>query len=782
MTSEKSEILPNIVTEYENGGVKSQEDKARNRMVAEGYKYHSLNGDKKEELEPIDDGGPKDIFRNKRERKFIYLLAFSIVLITCLTVVLIWQYFATSQYYAGKPCTTPSCVQESAYILNKMQLSTDPCTDFYEYACGKWEKTTHFPPSKSRYGAFSQISDGIKEMLKEILNKTDSNLYKGVSSTAIKKTRDYYSMCMDEEAINDSGIEPVLKHIDELGSWTVTSGDFDRDNWDIHTAMVKSHSFNHAPFFSMAVSPDEKNSSSYIIGFEQAGLTLNDPHEYFLNHSNYNELRKAFIAFVTDFGKLLGGKEAIVYDKVEELYEFEQELAKIHVPQEQLVDPVKTYHKMTVKEFQDNVLGNWLDIEEFLKDMFGKPIPVTENILVYTPAYFKALNKLINASNKQVLANYIVWRSVESLTGYLPAEFLEAALQLDKVESGIKEYPARWKRCLSKIESSLGFALGALYIQENFAESSKTEVESLLEDIRAAFISNLPSVSWMDYQTRDYAIQKAQAVTKMLGYPDFILDPVKLDKYYEKMHLEEELIASKLTISRFYRQKNMRRLRTVPDRTEWDMVPTEVNGYYSPEFNHIVFPAGILQPPLYNPQKPKSFNFGSFGMIVGHELTHGFDNKGRNFDKFGNMHNWWSNASTKAFDEHSKCYEEQYSKFKVQDTHLNGKTTLSENIADNGGLKMAYLAYKSWLKTNKKDSFKLPGLDFTSDQLFFIGMSQLWCAHYTPEYAKIAVLVDVHSIAKFRVLGPMMNSKYFSEAFNCPQNSPMNPEKKCAIW
>ncbi|XP_052219549.1 endothelin-converting enzyme homolog isoform X2 [Dreissena polymorpha] len=783
--SEKTQLKNTISESERNNDI---ERKARNRMVSEGYKYSVLKDKENGVLiDPLEERCEEA--ERKRWQKIKALLALAVILIAGLVIVVLVQHFRGGCPNCGQ-CTTQECVMGAAYILNKMDASVDPCTDFYLFSCGNWIKKTPFPPSKTKYGSFGIIADEILDIMHKIMNSGEV-LYKGENSSAIHKTFQYYAMCMNEVQIQKDGVIPALKLIKSLGSWTLTSdpnsGQFDPSVWTVQNALTQAHKQQFSALFDMSVGTDEKNNSKYIIKFEQAGLTLNDRKEYFSDHSNYKALKEAFLEFAKEIVRLLGGEEAGRKDKVASLYDFEQKLANIHMSKESLIDPVKNYHNMTLQEFQSTFLGDWLDLKAYVTALFSDvsmTVPMDTVVIVYTPDYFKKLQQVIKDTNKETLANYVVWQSVQQMIGYLGKEFETAALILDKVETGVKEYPTRWKRCLTKDTATLGFALGAMYIQDNFANSSKKEVKELLEEIRAAFISNLDDISWMDASTRDYAKVKAAAVTKMLGYPDYIADRKKLDQHYENLTLVPgKFFETRLSVLVYGRQKNLRHLGTQPDRAEWLMVPEEVNGYYSPDFNHIVFPAGILRPPLYNPTSPKSFNFGSFGTICGHELTHGFDNKGRNFDKSGNMASWWTESSTAQFTNYKQCFIDYYSNFTVDGTHLNGETTQGENIADNGGMKMAYLAWKKWeSKNHGRDSFTLPGVAYTPDQLFFIGMAQLWCSHYTPEYMQQSILRDVHSIAKFRVLGTMPNSKYFAKAFQCPKGSLMNPEKKCEVW
>ncbi|KAL4234013.1 Endothelin-converting enzyme 2 [Mactra antiquata] len=779
------------------------------RVASRDHRYYTLNTDDSavydQELDNDDNGDDDDdsvtsevefinqdpiedhdsIKHKKRWQKLRLVLFLGVIMITCLVVVVIFQHFRNQ---SDPTCTTTECVKSSAYILNKMDTSINPCDDFYTFSCGNWEKTTTIPPSKPKYTAFSQISDEIDLILKEIL-EIGEDTYNKKNSTAIHQAFQYYNLCMDTDKIDEVKETPLVKLINDLGGWGFTndpeSGTLDLTKWNLQDAVLLSHRLDFPTLFSMGVSTDERNSSHYMIKFEQSGLTLSDPKEYFTNHSNHGTLKNAYMSWLTHFVTLIGNEANDMETQVKDLYDFEQNLAQIFVPHEELLDPQKIYHNMTLKQFQDDYLGDMLDINQYMSGMFEDitTINLDTVVIVYTPDYFTKLQQLINDTPSKTLANYVVWIAAQSMSGYLYPDFVNASLILEKVESGLKELPPRWKRCLGKVTSSLGFAVSSIYVGEHFKEDSKKEVDTLLEEIRSSFISNLYNLNWMDDKTRQYAVEKAKSVSKMLGYPDYITDIVKLDKEYENLTLSEgNFFESRLLIRRYFNLKNLRLYGTIPDRTKWAMFPTEVNGYYSSDFNHIVFPAGILRPPLFDMKSPRSFNFGSFGMICGHELTHGFDNNGRKFDKDGDMRDWWSESSADSFEDLTKCFVDFYHNYTVNGTHLNGETTLGENIADNGGMKMAYLAYKKWLHKSGSDSIILPGMKYNSDQLFFIGMAQVWCSYYTPEYEQKSILVDAHSIARFRVLGSMSNSMEFARTFNCPKNSAMNPEKKCQVW
>ncbi|XP_061185373.1 endothelin-converting enzyme 2-like isoform X1 [Saccostrea echinata] len=712
----------------------------------------------------------------------LVLLGLAVIIIAVLTGLIVWQHLQKSKH--KQTYYSPDSVQSSAYIMSKMDQSVDPCQDFYQYTCGNWLKTTKIPPSRSHYSLFSEIADQNNEKIKAILEKSGTTFMNN-HSTAIEKAKTYYSLCMDEKTIENQGVDPIIKFIRDLHSWSLTSAhglSWSEASWDFHTALTTNHAKGFEALFSMGVAVDDKNSSQYIIEFTQSGLSLASREEYFTNHSSYQKIKTGFLEFGAKLGHLLGGENSSVWTGMSDIYGLETKLASIHVPKEELLDPTKTYHKMTVSEFQ-TLIGSSIKLTQYLKSLFGRDLGDVA-VLVHTPKYFRQLGGVLAKTPKRTLANYIVWNALNSQVGYFPTEFVEAGLLLSKVESGIKGLDPRWQRCISKVNIAFGFASSALYVQEYFAKDSKSKVLTIVKEVEEAFIRHLPMVSWMDEHTRQIAKEKVQKIVEMIGYPDWILDTTKLDKYYENVTIEDgKFFQSHLNSLRESVVRNFNKLGTVPDREEWHMIPAETNAYYSQSYNQIVFPAAILQRPFFTPTFPTSFNFGTTGMIIGHEMTHGFDNEGRHYDKYGNLNNWWSNQSALSFQKETSCMVKQYSAYTAENTHLKGERVLGENIADNGGLKMAYAAYKFWERSHRiTEVTDLPGLGLTPEQLFFVGFGQLWCSYYTPQYLKQAILTDPHTIGKFRTIGVVSNSGDFARAFNCPPNSPMNPQTKCQVW
>ncbi|KAK3094385.1 hypothetical protein FSP39_001059 [Pinctada imbricata] len=784
MSDEKSVLVTNGTSGDDS---KPGVNKAWNRVIAEGYKYRALDDAVSSTTsdESIDVGDP---VRNRTKQKWSkpqyrlgIVMVVAVIVIAVLAGVIIWQYTTRKK----DTCNTPTCVQTSAFISAKMDLSIDPCEDFYQFTCGNWEKNTMIPASRKKHSIFTQIGDKNEEIIRPLI-EGEGDTYKGNKSLSIQKAKRYYNICMDEEKIEKLDSKPMLELISDLGGWAITSGSsatWNNSTWRLMDALVANHKRSGGALFSMQVSVDDKNSSVYRICFQQYGLTLQTREEYFKNNSKYENYKSGFMGFSTKFGELLGGESTTVEEAFKKIYDFEQKLAMIRQSQEELLDPEKKYHKMSVADFQ-KIIGSFISVKDYLSKMFDKDIPDSTEVLVPTPVYFKKLEAIINSTDRSTLANYVVWNLVNNLVGYMSSKFIDAALILSKEETGVSEVDPRWRRCMSKVNSAFGFVTSTLYVEKQFSDSSRTEVSNIVEEVRKAFVQNMPTVGWMDRVTKQLAIDKADYIVKMIGYPDWINDVTQLDKYYQNITITEgQFFKSYVSILQSVIERNINRLGTVPDRSEWHMKPYETNAYYSPSYNAIVFPAGILQPPFYAPAFPMSFKFGTTGMIVGHEMTHGFDNTGKHYDKFGNLYNWWTNHSAELFSQHSGCMVKQYSSYVAEGMHMRGERTLGENIADNGGLKTAYSAYKHWLQTQGAGTAQdLPGLDYTQEQLFFIGFGQLWCAKYTKEYTKTAILNDPHTYSKYRTIGVVSNSGDFARAFNCKPNSAMNPRTKCQVW
>ncbi|KAK2526710.1 Ece1 [Columba livia] len=585
------------------------------------------------------------------------------------------------------------------------------------------------------------------------------NTTANVSSEAERKAQRYYQACMNESKIEELRATPLVELIQKLGGWNIT-GPWAGDNFNATLREVTAH-YRTSPFFSVYVSADSKNSNSNVIQVDQSGLGL-PSRDYYLNKTENEKVLAGYLNYMVQLGMFLGGTdEESTRQQMQQILDFETALANITIPQEKHRDEEVIYHKMTAGDLKE--LAPAVDWMPFLSTVFY-PVELNESepVVVYAKEYLEQVSDLILATDKCLLNNYMIWNLVRKTSPFLDQRFQDAEEKFMEVMYGTKKTCLpRWKFCISDTDNNLGFALGAMFVKATFAEDSKQVAEEMIAEIKTAFKESLETLQWMDEETRKSAKEKADAIYNMIGYPKFIMDPKELDKVFNDYEATSDL----------YFENVM----------QWSMTPPTVNAYYSPTKNEIVFPAGILQAPFYTRASPKSLNFGGIGVVVGHELTHAFDDQGREYDKDGNLRPWWKNSSVEAFKRQTECMVEQYGNYTVNGEAINGKHTLGENIADNGGLKAAYRAYQNWLKKNGAEE-TLPTLGLTNHQLFFVGFAQVWCSVRTPESSHEGLITDPHSPSRFRVIGTVSNSREFAEHFGCPLGSPMNPPKKCEVW
>ncbi|CAB3998527.1 endothelin-converting enzyme homolog isoform X2, partial [Paramuricea clavata] len=460
-------------------------------------------------------------------------------------------------------------------------------------------------------------------------------------------------------------------------------------------------------------------------------------------------------------------------------------LKQIYVPVSERRDIEQYYKKRTVRKLIEYT-GDQIDWLHFLESIFNTyDYKITNDsvVVVFALDYLKNVSALIKKTNTTTVANYMMWRVISNYMSKLSDDFDKVILEYRKAKSGAVEEEPQWRRCLSATASAFGMPLGLMYINEKFSGASKKQIEELITEIQHIFISNLDSVDWMDEETKKKAQDKAKAILENIGYPEYIKNKTALAQKYDGLELTEDYFDNVLKKSAFSARENYKKIKKPVSNKEWYMRPQEVNAYYSSTKNKIVFPAGILQSPFYNKDRPRALNYGSIGAVVGHEITHGFDDNGRRFNKFGNLIKWWSNHSIEAFKNKTECLIQQYSDYKYFGKNIKGKQTVGENIADNGGVKQAYqLTCLSGYKKKLGGERLLPGLNATNDQLFFLGFAQVWCGKSRRQSALSQVENGVHTPGKFRVIGTLSNSEYFAKAFKCTSGSRMNPKKKCGVW
>lgn len=701
----------------------------------------------------------------------------------------------TTEPVKRKPHPTKECeetkktrakqAERAREILGAMNASADPCDDFYEYACGTWMKKNFIPESKSSWSQFRVLYQRNELVMKDlILDNKELARAKYKDNKAVMKGFDMFDSCMDEDKIEEVGAGPLLDLIKEYGSWNVTDGNWTEESWDFMDSFVKIQKYlSIAPLFNMYVGADLKDSTKNIIVLDQSGIAISQ--EGFLKNSSYHiKVRTAYKKLMIDVAKLLTDNpntEALMT----EIYDFEESLAKTFIPREQRRDTNKIYKKMKLSDYIKSA-GSMIDMMDFLKKMFngtGYNITGDEIVVGLALDYVQNMSKIFNTTSKRVIANYMMWHVVLRFSPYLSFKFREAFKEYRRTVSGTTAEDPRWQDCLGVTDSSFGMPLGLLFVDETFEGESKKSAEEMIHDIRQVFLANLEELDWMDKETKQKAKEKALAIRENIGYPEYLTNTTAMGLKFKGFDVKKDQYFKNIVRSNtFFNLKNYAKLGKPVDKERWGMTPPTVNAYYSSIENKIAFPAGILQKPFYDHRFPKALNYGGIGMVVGHEITHGFDDNGRLFNKDGNLAKWWSNNSIEAFKNKTKCLVDQYSGYKFHTKNLKGEQTLGENIADNGGIKQSFQAYQNWKKRRGPEP-PLPGMkDFSNEQIFFLGFAQIWCSKYRPQTAERQVDYGVHSPGKFRVIGSLSNFHEFAKAYKCPKGSRMNPEKKCAVW
>ncbi|XP_028924810.1 neprilysin [Ornithorhynchus anatinus] len=734
--------------------------------------------------------------RPKKKQRWSALEISLSVIVFLLTIIAITMIALYATYDDGI-CKTADCIKSAARLIENMDANVEPCKDFFHYACGGWLKRNVIPETNSRYSNFDILRDDLEVILKGVLQKTSPE-----DILAVQKAKTLYRSCINETAIDVREGKPLILLLPDLFGWPVAVDDWDTTfgtTWTAEKAIAHLNSkYGKKVLINFFVGTDDKNSMNHIIHIDQPGLGL-PSRDYYECTGIYKEACEAYVNFMVAVATIVRQEQKLSVNKTQltlemnRVMELEKEIANVTTRAEDRNDPVLLYNKMTLEEIQRNFSltinrkeFNWSHFINEIMSTVQTNIPNEENIVVYAPEYLTKLKTVLIKYSPRELQNYMAWRFIMDLVNNLSQDYKETRNAFRKALYGTTSETAIWRRCANYVNGNMENAVGRLYVQEAFAGDSKHVVEDLIMRIRESFINTLDELTWMDAETKMKAEQKAKAIRERIGYPDDILtDNDKLNKEYSELNYqEEEFFENILQNLVFNQKKRLKKLREKVDKEEWISGAAVVNAFYSSGRNQIVFPAGILQPPFFSASQANSLNYGGIGMVIGHEITHGFDDNGRNFNQDGDLVDWWTQQSAKNFKEQSECMVHQYGNFSwdlASGQHLNGLNTLGENIADNGGIGQAYRAYQNLVKKNGEEKL-LPGLDLNHKQLFFLNFAQVWCGTYRPEYAVNAIKTDVHSPGNFRIIGTLQNSPEFTEAFNCRHNDYMNPRKKCRVW
>ncbi|XP_012139304.2 neprilysin-1 [Megachile rotundata] len=724
------------------------------------------------------------ISRRRREpasrHQLLGVLAVTL-LATCLFILLLLALNASRecvQELHPNVCMTEECVRTAASLLSAMDRTAAPCVNFFQYACGTWNRLHVIPEDRSSISTFEVLADQLQVILKRVLEEPPNDQ----DNNATLKAKMFYKSCMDIPRIREIGDLPLKKTLEYLGGWPVVVGpSWKPPPYSVEVLLGRLRGeYNEGVLLEQWVGPDDKNSSANILQLDQMQLAL-PSRDYYLKKNSESEL-KAYHRYMTNVAVLLGANPQTAAVEFERVIVLEKQLANASMPEADRHDTSAIYRKLTLRELQREIPQlKWI---EYLQEFISAPITDEEPIVAYAMPYFVQMGRIVQRTNRRTLHNYILWRLVMSIMPHMIDEYQQKRVEFRKILLGILSERNRWSQCVDWTNKKLGMAVGALFIRDNFNHDSKETALEMIRTIREAFNELLAENHWMDDETRAVAKSKADSMNERIGYPEFLKDPVELSKEYVVLNItEDHFLENVLAVLKYDAYHNLQKLRKPVDKNKWSTEPAVVNAFYNPNTNDIVFPAGILQPLFYSQHFPKSLNYGGIGVVIGHEITHGFDDKGRQFDKDGNMMQWWNDATVRAFRQRAQCIVDQYSRYTLQEVnlHINGRMTQGENIADNGGLKQSFRAYKKWVSIHGEEPL-LPGVNLTHDQLFFLNYAQIWCGSMRPEDALTKIRSSVHSPGPIRVLGPLSNSEDFARAFDCPPGSPMNPTHKCSVW
>jgi putative endopeptidase len=660
-----------------------------------------------------------------------------------------------------------SCTkQESkkpAFDVSNMDQTVKPGVDFFKYANGTWLKNTKMPDDKSRFGSFDILREDNDQILKNIFEQAAAKK-DAPKGSSWQKVGDFFASGLDSANIEKQGFDPIKDDLARIAAI--------KDTKDVLTELPKLHTQYVTPLFLPYAGQDSKKSDTIIISLNQGGLGLPDRDYYLSDDDRSQEIRKDYIQHLTKSFTLIGYAQDQAEEAAQQVLKLETRLASVTQTRIDQRDPYLTYNKVTINEM--NKLSSGIDWKAYFTSL-GIVVPV--DFIIDNPKFYAELSKLLKDEPIVVWKNYFTWNVINRYSSFLSDAFVENDFNFySKKLSGNNTNQPRWQRVANSANFAIGELVGQIFVEENFPPQAKQKMLDLIGNLKLAFRERITNLSWMDQETKVKALDKLETMVVKVGYPDKWKD-------YTNLEISRDSYAGNIkNATTFSFRENMNKLGKAVDRTEWGMTPQTVNAYYNPSMNEIVFPAGILQPPFFNKDADDAVNYGGIGVVIGHEMTHGFDDQGRNFDKKGNLTDWWTKEDSEKFKALTQILVDQYDRFIAIDTiHLNGKLTLGENIADYGGLTMSHLAYRKSLE-GKQEPTTIDG--FTAEQRFFLSYGNIWRQIIRDKELMRRVKEDVHSPGNFRVNGALFNIPEFYDAFEINPTDPLfiPADKRAKIW
>ena len=678
-------------------------------------------------------------------RSFLRFLAVSALLVSSL--------------WAQSGSTTAQKTGEVRFSPDMLDKSIDPCNDFYAYACSKWQAQNPVPADRPTWGRFNELQERGEYVVRDILEKAAAKT--SGRSVSEQKIGDYYASCMDESAIEKAGTKPLAHDLDSIAAL--------KSKADLAKEILRLHREGGDVLFDFGSESDFKNASQIIAVVDQGGLSMPDRDYYFKEDAKSVELRQKYVQHVQKMFELLGDAPDKAAAEAKVVMDIETGLAKGALDQTSRRDPQKIYHKVTSQEL--TALSpdfNWAVYFE------GVGAPKFDSLNVAEPDFVKQMGTVLNTFSIDDWKTYLRWHAVHDNAAVLPAAFVNENFEFfGKTMQGTKELRPRWKRCVSYADSDLGEVIGQIYVEQTFGAEGKARTLAMVNALEKSLGEDIKSLPWMGEDTKKQALVKLAAITNRIGYPDKWRDYSKLEI------VRGDALGNSQRSNQNDLLRRLNKIGTALDKRDWPYPPMTINASYNPLQNNITFPAGILQPPFFDNKADDAMNFGGIGAVIGHELTHGFDDEGSQFDAEGNLRDWWTADDKKKFEERTACIKDQYGSFvAVDDLTLNGKLTLGENTADNGGMRIAYMALMSALAG--KEPPPVDGL--TAKQRFFLGWANVWCQNRTDAIARMLVTIDPHSPGKNRVNGTISNMPEFREAYHCKADAPMVNQNACRVW
>ncbi|KAF7715646.1 Endothelin-converting enzyme [Penicillium ucsense] len=676
-------------------------------------------------------------------------------------------------------CQTPECVHaasEILYSLDPNYKDIDPCTNFDQYVCGGWRERHDMRADQGSIFAGTIMVENSQTRLRHILERSDAPAKEDAENFG--KLKAGYEACLNESAIRDRGIKPLTNLLGKLQDvYSMGKTDHPTSHAELTDAIIFLMKSGAEAFVSPGVSPDDRDPDNVTIFVSPPRRIGLPAREYYNNTETVADYTDALKLVLKNFG----GNNKIA----KEIVALEKQLADITPDTAAQEDITKYYNPRSIKETE--AMLPEISLKSIIKNFAPRDFK-TDRLIVGSPSYMKKLSAILHDTSRETVSFFLQWKLIQTYSDSIEDEAIAPLRRFNNKLAG-KDPQAteeRWRKCIDHLDSSLGWSISRFYVLDSFSEESKQLGDQIITDIKERFSFTLTQTPWMSPDVRKLGIEKVQNIVQKIGYPTKspnVLDAGDVEKYYESLKIShDQFFENELAVAKFDLEREWSKLGKPTDRDEWDMSAPTVNAYYNPPGNEIVFPAGIMQPPVFfGPDAPLYLAYGAFGAVSGHELSHAFDSTGRHYDETGNYTNWWDDETVKAFEDRAQCFVDQYSAFTVEGPgdkvlHVNGRLTLGENIADAGGLTAAYHAWK------KRDSSKpdpaLPGLDgFSKEQLFFISYSNWWCGKTTKQAAEQAIYNDPHAPKSARIIETMANSREFKDAFSCPDKKPV-----CKIW